>query len=413
MPRLPRRRPVARHPGISYRPRKDGKVGPPYEFSYLDSTGVRRWEVVHGNLEVAKARKAELLVRRRRGERIAPTRQTFEEYAAEWLERQNVRSRTLEIHDWALRLHLLPYFGRRRLDEITVEDIAAFIVQMQRKGLKSSTINTALRPISIILGQAARKGRIHVNPMTQLERGERPHSDDQRPKRILTLEEMHGLIKHADTDQNRCLLELIVTSGLRVGEALGITVADLDRRNAIIRVRYQLGRDGTRTPLKTSESQRALDIAPDLMHRLLTLIVSRGNQSKPNAFVFASRNGTGLERKTARAILQRATKAAGIATPHPSLHDLRHSHASMLIALDYNVVDVQRRLGHRDPNTTLRVYTHEWKYREAQRSTIGSHLAQLFNSPTQPAQPKLAQPKQLALPAGPLATPTEEQRAAD
>ena len=68
----------------------------------------------------------------------------------------------------------------------------------------------------------------------------------------------------------------------------------------------------------------------------------------------------------------------GIAAPEPTLHDLRHSHASMLIALDVSVVDVQRRLGHRKPDTTLHVYAHQWKYREARRSEIGQQLGQLF-----------------------------------
>ncbi len=175
----PRRRPVARHPGIYYRPRPGGKVGPPYEIRYLDSTGKRRWEIVHGNLEAAEARRAELLLRRRRGERIEPTRQIFEQYARAWLERQDVRPRTHELYVWALEQHLIPYFGRRRLDQISCEDIAAFIASMRRKGLKGWTITTALRPLSIILAQAARKGRIAVNPMSQLERGERPKHDDQ------------------------------------------------------------------------------------------------------------------------------------------------------------------------------------------------------------------------------------------
>src|SRR5919108_213416 len=111
----PRRRPVARHPGIYYRPRPGGKVAPPYEISYLDSTGRRRWMVVQGSLDDAEAKRAELRLRRRRGERIAPVRKSFEEYAWEWLERQPVRERTREVHSWALREHLIPYFGRRRL----------------------------------------------------------------------------------------------------------------------------------------------------------------------------------------------------------------------------------------------------------------------------------------------------------
>jgi integrase len=376
----PRRRPVSRHPGIYYRPRADGKVGPPYEICYLDSTGKRRWEVIHGNLEVAEARRAELRLRRHRGERIEPCRQTFEQYAAEWLERQSVRPRTMELYRWALNQHLIPYFGRRRLDQISPESIAAFIAQMKRKGRKGWTITSALRPLSIILAQAHRKGRIPVNPMSQLEPGERPKHDDQRPKRILSLDEMQKLLQAADSEQYRCLLELLLTSGARIGEALGLTLADLDTEHSLIHIRYQLDRDGNRTTLKTSEAERTIDIPPQLMRRLLALITERGARFNPQALVFASRNETGLERKTARAALDRAAKAANLPAPKPTLHDLRHSHASMLIALDYNLVDIQRRLGHRKPDTTLRIYTHQWKQHDAQQSQIGQQLGQLFNS---------------------------------
>ncbi len=247
----PRRRPVARHPGIYYRPRAGGRVQPPYEVPYLDSSGKRRWAVVHGSLDDAEAKRAELRLRRRRGERIQPTRQTFEEYAREWLERQDVRPRTREIYGWALEQHLIPRLGRRRLDQISCDDVAALIAAMRRQGLKGWTITSALRPLSIILAQAARRGRIPVNPLTQLERGERPRHDDQRPKRILSLEEMQALLAHADSEQYRCLLELMLAAGLRIGEALGLAVCDLDRKHSLIRVECQLDRDGQRTPLKT------------------------------------------------------------------------------------------------------------------------------------------------------------------
>jgi integrase len=390
-----RRRPVARHPGIYYRPRPGGRVGPPYEVPYLDSTGKRRWAVVHGSLDDAEAKRSELRLRRRRGERIQPIRKSFEEYAWEWLELQPVRERTREVHSWALREHLIPYFGRRRLDQITVDDVAGFIAAMRRKGLRGSTTLTTLRPLSKILAHAARRGAIPVNPCSQLERGERPKLDDQRPKRILTLEEMRSLIAAADGEQYRCLLELLLTAGLRIGEALGLAVCDLDPKHALIRVEYQLGRDGDRTPLKTEESRRAIDIPPQLMRRLVALVAERGALNDPAALVFASRSGSGLMRKVACAALTRAVKAAGIAPPKPSLHDLRHSHASMLIALDVPVVDVQRRLGHRKPDTTLRVYAHQWKEREARRSQIGKQLGELFDRGRELTSPTVAR---LALP---------------
>jgi integrase len=143
-----------------------------------------------------------------------------------------------------------------------------------------------------------------------------------------------------------------------------------------------------------------IDIAPELTRRLLGLINERGARFNPQAFVFATRNGTGLQRKVARAALDRAVKAANLAAPKPTLHDLRHTHASMLIALDCNLIDVQRRLGHRKPDTTLRVYAHEWKYREAQRSQVGARLARLFADDA--ATPALSQQRQpLALPVAP------------
>jgi integrase len=131
------------------------------------------------------------------------------------------------------------------------------------------------------------------------------------------------------------------------------------------------------------------------MRRLAELVSERGALADPAAFVFASRTGSGLERKVARTALQRATKAAGLAAPQPSLHDLRHSHASMLIALDVPLIEVQRRLGHRKPDTTLRIYAHQWKERHARRSQIGQQLGQLFHD--HPTLPTPA-PTRLALP---------------
>jgi integrase len=393
----PRRRAVPRHPGIYYRPRADGKIAAPYELRYLDSGGRYRWEIVHGSLEDAEAKRAQLRVRKQQGARIEPTRQTFEQYARAWLERQEVRPRTRELYVWALEQHLIPRLGQRRLAQISCEDIAALIIDMRRQGLKGWTITSALRPLSIILAQAARKGRIPVNPMTQLERGERPKHDDQRPKRILALDEIQALLEHADTEQYRALFELLLTAGLRIGEALGLTVGDLDAKHSVIRVEYQLGRDGTRSPLKTEESIRAIDIPPQLLRRLLDLVAQRGALFNPHALVFASRNGSGLMRKVAREALKRAVKAADLAAPEPTLHDLRHSHASMLIAMDFSVVDVQRRLGHRKPDTTLRVYAHQWKYREAQRSSAGHEVGRLIAG--EPAR-VLEGPARAALPRG-------------
>jgi integrase len=131
------------------------------------------------------------------------------------------------------------------------------------------------------------------------------------------------------------------------------------------------------------------------MRRLVALTRERGAHADPEAFVFASRNGSGLERKVAREALKRAVAKAGITAPTPTLHDLRHSHASMLIALDTSIVEIQRRLGHRKPDTTLHIYAHEWKYNAARRSQVGRQLGELFEATRQLNPPER---KPLALP---------------
>src|SRR5260370_999480 len=103
------------------------------------------------------------------------------------------------------------------------------------------------------------------DPRARRARGPRQH--DHRPKRILSLEEMRALLERAGSDDYRALFALMLAGGLRIGEALGLIVADLDPDHAVIRVECQLGRDGLRTPLKTEESHRAVDIPAQLLQQ--------------------------------------------------------------------------------------------------------------------------------------------------
>lgn len=70
----------------------------------------------------------------------------------------------------------------------------------------------------------------------------------------------------------------------------------------------------------------------------------------------------------------------------------------MLIALDYPLVDIQQRLGDRKPDTTLRIYAHQWKLRDTQKSQIGSHIGPLFAESTE-KQLRTTRRRPLALPA--------------
>jgi len=159
-----RRTSVAKHPGVYYREMVNGRRR--YEISYTDTEGRRRWKTIDGNLKAAQAALDDVNGRKRKGERIAPTRATLAEVAAVWFESQSqLRPRTLERYDLALRCHVLPRLGRLRIAEVTEEHVSRLVVAIQ-KGL-ACTHDEHGRPIERPRTRRKRneKGRLVDVPM--------------------------------------------------------------------------------------------------------------------------------------------------------------------------------------------------------------------------------------------------------
>lgn len=162
---------------------------------------------------------------------------------------------------------------------------------------------------------------------------------------------------------------LIATAvfGLRQSELLGLVWDDVDFGEHVIHVRYQLGRKPrVRLPLKTNAGRRDVRAAPELI-ALLRRHKLASRFSQPDDFVFSTSNGLPLaQRNTARDFATAGDRAGlnpkdGEEGQAVSLHDLRHTHGSRLIALGFDVVTVQRQLGHASPAITLRLYAHEFE----------------------------------------------------
>lgn len=146
----------------------------------------KRWRTVDGGLEEAKAAQASLAVRKNRGERIEPTRLTFEQAATRWLDAKvRLRPKTRIGYEGALRNHLLPAIGRKLIHEVTEDDLARLIRDLEAKGLRPWSIRgQALTPLSGIFRHAVRKGWRTDNPVRNLETDEKPELEP-REKRIL------------------------------------------------------------------------------------------------------------------------------------------------------------------------------------------------------------------------------------
>jgi integrase len=141
-----------------------------------------------------------------------------------------------------------------RVGEISEEHALEIIAAMQADGLAAATIRKALLVMGGVLGLAVRAGAIPQNPLRRLERGERP-SAEQREMRILEADEIGALLDAAEP-AHRPPLAAAVFTGLRLGELLGLTWADVDFPSELIHVRKQLGRDGRREKPKTPRAVR-------------------------------------------------------------------------------------------------------------------------------------------------------------
>jgi integrase len=356
-----------RRRGIYYRLGRDGRRR--YEITFRDSEGRQRWKVVPGGLTDAEATLHEVRGKLRRGERVSPTKATFGEVAEAWIETQGeLRPRTLDAYRSALRVHLLPRFGRLKISQLTEDHVALLIAEMRAKGRAAWTVRSALTPLHRTFSYAVRRGMIESNPMDRLERGERP-SVGRREMRILDRAEIGAMLEAAD-EQYRPLLATAVFTGLRLGELLGLTWANVDFDAGMVGVRRQLDRNGQRVETKTAQAVRDVVLMPALGR---TLKEHRLRSSPDAELVFHSATGKGLDHTVPRRALARAVKAAGLHggdRPKLRVHDLRHTFASLLIASGGNVVFVSRQLGHASPDITLRAYSHLFDAAEhAQRAS--------------------------------------------
>lgn len=107
-----------------------------YELTYLDSDGRRCWQTVPGHDNLNEAECHLVVVKRKLqcGQQAAPSGRTFDELAVEWLAQLRVGERTHERYESNLRIYLRPRFGRRPAQEITVDDVAQLIVEMEAAG---------------------------------------------------------------------------------------------------------------------------------------------------------------------------------------------------------------------------------------------------------------------------------------
>lgn len=276
----------------------------------------------------------------------------------EWLptwqaSRVHLRPSTRALSESLLRNHVLPYFGDRRLGSVTPTDVQGFVAHLEEKGLAASSVRQCYLLVAGLFSSALDSDIVVRTPC----RGINLPSDSKKEMRFLTADEVSDLAGMID-QRYRALVLTAAYAGCRFGELAGLKAHRLDLLRRTLTVAEALSEVRGQVKLaspKTAAARRQLALpkflAEELNHHLATWPPST------KGFVFGAPQGGPLLRRNFRRRTWLSAVRASVGEPL-RVHDLRHTHAAILIAQGEHPKVIQNRLGHSSIKVTLDTYGH-------------------------------------------------------
>jgi len=269
----------------------------------------------------------------------------IDEFAVTWLETYvavNKRPSSLAGDERVLRLHLLPFFSGKQLDEIRSLDVERFKAAQLQKGMKKKSINNHLAVLTKLLRTADEWGYQVKLPTVKWFRDNSGRLD------FLTAEEANSLLMHVDEKWYPLVLTALRT-GMRRGELIALKWSCVDFIRNTVTVE-QSDWQGILGPTKNGES-RTLP-----MSRELAQVLRQHRQHSPESkFVFCNRDGTRLRFTQIKRPIYCACREARLRKMQ--WHTFRHTFASHLVMAGVGLKEVQELMGHKTLSMTLR-YAH-------------------------------------------------------
>jgi len=271
-----------------------------------------------------------------------------------------------------LAAHIAPVLGAYPVAALTYRYIAGWVRLMGEKGLAPKTIANVHGLLSAAMTTAVRLGYRADNPCVGVVLPKSVATRDEMT--VLTRDEFALLLSKVSGFYQPLVLTLVAT-GLRWGEATALTAGDVDlaARPATLRVTKAWKRDADRRwyvgPPKTKRARRTVSLPDELVDVLLPLVAAKASDE----LLFTNTVGKQLSSSrfwttTWTPALDAACKPtladgspdpdASRLTKRPRVHDLRHTHASWMIAAGTDLFVLQRRLGHESITTTTETYAH-------------------------------------------------------
>ena len=348
-------------------------------------TGKRRirYASFKGNKRNAEIELSRLVTANAKGEGVDASKATLAEFLDRW-ERDwasgGVSGKSLERYRQILKLYVRPRIGAIRIQKLRPVDLNELYATLLRSGghgarpLAARTVGHVHRVLHRALGHAATWGVVAQNIAALVT----PPRVTSTEIKILTEEQIGTLLDYVAGRTLRPIIALALATGARRGELLALRLRDVDLARGLLRIERSL--EQTKGVLqfkqpKTKNGRRTVSIPPWIVTELRTHLLTQQKRrvalgmgrAAEDDLLFARWDGG---TRSPHWLTQKFALTMAALKIDCTLHGLRHTHASQLIAAGMDVLTISRRLGHANPTITLGVYGHLFSNTDARAADI-------------------------------------------
>ena len=273
-----------------------------------------------------------------------------------WLPRKraHVRATTQYRYTWIVQHYLLPHLGDVPLSALRPDHLDRLISSGGKDGaaLSAKTVHEAHLIIRNALDLAVQRQLVDRNVAVAVH-SPRRRGGGSTVARVWTAQELASFLTSSKHQRLYPALHLAAHTGMRRGEIVGLKWSDLDprgRRLSIHRTIQNLGGTAVEFGAKTRTSRRSVDLddtTADLLRRWQCRLRQEGLPHGPDDWMFCNTTGRFLNPESVSQLFGRGVARSGL--PRIRFHDLRHTHASLLVASGTPIKVVTERLGHAHP----------------------------------------------------------------
>lgn len=275
-----------------------------------------------------------------------------DEYLAHLERDRGTKPSTLRDYRSILTAHVRPAFGDMAPEELTGEHVERWQRSLQTPGGQPLSPRTRAKILTLLRGIMAYATDRHRLPGNPVERVRAPVAQRRTGIDVLSVEEVHALVRAAAGEQDAAIVLTAALSGLRAGELLALRWRAVDFARSSLRVVESYSGGALTSP--KSHRARVVPLAPEVA-RALARLSQRPERTGPDDLVFPGEHGEFLDGSALRRRFKRALRAAGLRDLR--FHDLRHTFGTRCAAAGIDLWRVQHWLGHADMATT-QVYAH-------------------------------------------------------